>query len=158
MGYVLCQLPDTTTRWAEYGKSSPFPIGPRQAQALLSGNLAKYTFDLPSTPHGFVGIVTFSANPNFTGDVVYRTAASYLISLTTGFDGTKHVDVLSSAPLFQPATPEVDSTALSALYFGAGNSGSASRPTTSGGSFTVLWTNASRIYDAYVSIEILHAF
>jgi hypothetical protein len=107
--------------------------------------------------HGFVGIVTFSANPNFMGSAAYRTVASYLISLTTGYDGTQVVDVLSGAPLFQPATPEVDSTTLSALYFGSGNSGSPNRPTTSGGSFTVLWTNASRIDEAYVSIEILHA-
>jgi hypothetical protein len=66
-------------------------------------------------------------------------------------------DVLSGAQLFQPTTPEIDSTTLSAIYFGTGNSGSANRPTTSLGSVTVLWTNASRIDDAYVSIEILHA-
>jgi hypothetical protein len=68
------------------------------------------------------------------------------------------VDVLSSAPLFQPATPQVDSTTLGGLFFGTGNSGSSQRPATTGGSFTVLWTNVSRIDEAYVTIEIMHLF
>jgi hypothetical protein len=156
MGFVLSKLPDTTTRWVEYAKSSPFPIGPRQAQALLAGNVAKHTFDMPSTLHGFVAILTFSANPNFVGSASYRTVASYLISLTTGYNGTAVVDVLSNTPLFQPATPQVGLPVLSALYFGSADSGNAERPTTSGGSFTALCTNASRIDEAFASIEVLH--
>jgi hypothetical protein len=157
-GFVLCQLPDNTTQWVNYGKSSPFPIGPQQAQLLLPGNIAKYSFTMPPTTSAFVAIVTFSANPNFVGSAHYRTVASFLISLTAGFDGTGPVDVLSSTSLFQPATPGVNSTTLGDLYFGTGNSGKNERPSTSGGSFTVLWTNVSRIDEAYVSLEILHLF
>jgi hypothetical protein len=156
-GFVLCQLPNNTTQWVDYGKSSPFPIGPRQAQMVLPGNIAKYSFAIPPTTSAFVAIVTFSGNPNFMGSAHYRTVASFLIGLTAGFDGTQGVDVLSSAPLFQPATPEVNSTSLGGLFFGTGNSGSNQRPATTGGSFTVLWTNASRIDEAFVTIEVLHA-
>ena len=157
-GFVLCQLPDNTTQWVGYGKSSPLPIGPQQAQTILSGNIAKYSFSMPATASAFVAIVTFSANPNFIGSASYRTAASFLISLTAGSDGAQAVDVLSSAPLFQPATPQVDSTTLGGLFFGTGNSGSSQRPATTSGSFTVLWTNVSRIDEAYVTIEIMHLF
>lgn len=155
-GY-LCYGAGTPGSWVEYGGTSPFPIGARPG-VTISASAAMFTYTLPPTLSGFVAIVTVSVNPNVSGSGGYRTAASYLISLTTGYDGVQVVNVLSSSLLFQPPTPQVARPSLISLHFGSGDMGSSQRPLASGGTFTVVWDNTSQPGQTFVSIHVLHAF
>jgi len=142
--------------WAEYGKLSPFPVGPQVASAVV-GNKAKVSF--PIRVKCFVAIVTVSTNPNPEGSGNYRTIRSDVISLTTGWSGTVK-DYLFATPLSAPTTPGgvgLTMPTVASVHFGTGDTGSSDRAaeTNPAGDFTVVYNGC--MGPTHVTVELLHA-
>lgn len=86
-------------------ESSPFPAGSEWANSI-SGTRSAYTYYVPAAlQSGFVAMVTVSVCPNNQGSAEYRTVATYIIAMTTGYTSNGLVRYLTATPVAQPTTP-----------------------------------------------------
>lgn len=105
-------------------------------------------------------MVTVTVNPNNGGSAQYKQSATYLLSMTTGYDTatSQIVDYLESAPLLRANTPFFGAPTIVSANFVA--TGTNRRNHAAGGSFTITWdsnvvgTSAAR---AAISLHLLHA-
>jgi hypothetical protein len=148
---MACVADGEPGTWGEYGKVSPFPVGP-QAATLIAGNKAKISF--PIRARSFVAIVTVTTNPNRAGSESYRSVHSDIVSLTSGY-ATSLKDYLSTAALFAPTTPGATGPTLVSAHFGTGDTGSVERALAyATGDFTLVYGNCTA--STHVSVELLH--
>src|SRR4029453_1491990 len=92
-----------------------------------------------------------------TGRVVYRTTATYLASLTTGWDGSNVVDFLSFTPLYRPATPGWPGPTIVPLTFNS--TLTETRMHQQGGTFSIVWDSNTGVpvTQSFISIQPIHA-
>lgn len=137
--------------WGQYGKVSPFPVGPQPATAI-AGNQAKISF--PIRARSFVAMVTVTTNPNLAGSESYRSVRTDIVSLTSGY-ATSLKDYLRTSPLFTPTTPGVSGPTLVSAHFGTGDTGASERAVAyATGDFTLVYGNCTA--STNVSVELLH--
>ncbi|MHB9070972.1 MAG: glycosyl hydrolase family 28-related protein [Sedimentisphaerales bacterium] len=137
--------------WSYFGKTSPFPIGPK-AGTVISGNKGKYTFDLPDSTN-FTALITTSSNPNSGGSDVYRTSLTIMLSIETGWNGSAVTDYIKYQSIFAPTIAYPSAPVIDSIHFGSGDTGSDTRAHTNGGQMTIVWNNCSAYPE--VSIEPL---
>jgi hypothetical protein len=148
---MACVADGEPGTWGEFGKVSPFPVGP-QAATLIAGSKAKISFAIRA--RSFVAIITVTTNPNLAGSESYRSVRSDIVSLTSGY-ATSLKDYLSTAALFAPTTPGATGPTLVSAHFGTGDTGSAERAVAyATGDFTLVYGNCTA--STNVSVELLH--
>jgi hypothetical protein len=127
-------------RYLNQFESSIFPVGAQYGTSpVATGNVsqASFTYYIPTTVMGFVAMVTISVTP--VPGQPYRTAATYLLAMTLGYDGSQGpIDILTvqSPPLFAPPpSPYAAPTIVSALF----SNGKATQKHGANDWFTITW-------------------
>jgi hypothetical protein len=151
-------IPFQLMRFMNSIASSPFPVGSRQGQAASDGSArSTFTFNLPPIA-GFAALLTVSSKGPFGST---RNVATYVISMTTGYDsGTSaYVSELDYSLVYAPPTLGGTPATVSSIFFGTGLSGATRVPAGSATQFTVIWaaTPSSGIYSA-ISLHPLHTY
>ena len=136
-------------------ESSAFKMGAQPGVSLSPSQptRASCTYPIPSSLAGFLGVMTVSMGPGAFG-YTYRGVASFLVSLTTGYNGDAATDYLAWTPLSVvagstpepwPTTPGVASISISMNFGSSPQTGSslALSPATqahgAAANFTVTW-------------------
>jgi hypothetical protein len=135
--------------WGYFGKVSPFPVGAEEGE-LLSGNLGKYTIDIPENVGNFGALVTVGCNPDASGSDGFAFC-SFEIFLQTVHDGKDAKDHITSRARTMPEVAGTHTPRLRSVHFGMRDRGGNIRMHTKGGKVTMILENcASR---PLVSIE-----
>lgn len=129
-------IPQAIRRFTNTGKlnQNVYPIDVNTSTSTGDGN-HKFTFSLDKKVNAFSYLVTVVGNTNPNGSDKYRKVITFILNMTTEFDGTKVVNYLSSQILSNPniGNPGTPNLYIVSTHFGQDNTGSTSRTAESGG-------------------------
>lgn len=147
-------FPQAIRRFVNTGKLNQniYPIEIFSSGITSEGN-NRFTFALDKSVNAFSYLVTVAGNTNPNGSNKYRKVITFVLNMTTEFDGTKIVNYLSSQILSNPnigntGTPNLG---IVSTHFGQANTGSTSREADSGGYVSFVINNIS----AYAKASIV---